>query len=122
MDPEEIGKWAESPLVLPLAFEHGGFLICRLDGFGAQREFHTLFTPEGWGREAHEAAVEAVHHCFAIGTLALSTFEPLDNRRARPPLSFGFERLGERDSPIGPVAYWILTKDRWEKSPAGRRH
>jgi hypothetical protein len=109
------------PTMTPLAAEHGGFLVCAMDGCGAHREFHTAFRREGWGREAHDAAKEAVRLQFAEGVLMLSTFETLDNKRSRPPLSFGFERHGEIDAPIGRVAFWTLTRDRWNASPAGRR-
>jgi hypothetical protein len=47
------------PRAWPLAAKHGGFLFFPADSFGRAYELHTLFKPEGWGREAFEAARDA---------------------------------------------------------------
>jgi hypothetical protein len=121
LTPADLGPMLALDTLTPLASAHGGFLFCALDGFGAQREFHSAFRTEGRGREVHQAAKEAIRLQFGEGVLMLSTFEMLDNRLSRPPVSFGFERHGEIATPIGAAAYWTLTRDHWLASPAGRR-
>lgn len=122
LDASQLAPVLAMETMTPLAAEHGGFLVCQMDGFGAHREFHTAFRTEGRGREAHCAAKEAIRQQFADGVLMLSTFEMFDNRLSRPPLSFGFAKVGELDTPLGRAAYWTLTREAWEASPAGRRH
>jgi hypothetical protein len=48
-DPALIGALAARREFLPIAAEHGGFLLQRRDDLGFAWELHTLFTPEGWG-------------------------------------------------------------------------
>jgi hypothetical protein len=121
LDPEEIAPVISSPDVLPLASEHGGFLFGKVGSLDAIRELHTLFTPEGWGREVHSAGKAALQIVFGVCDL-VTTFEVLSNPRSRPPKSFGFQPASEaRSSAFGPVKTWLLTKDAWEQSPARRR-
>lgn len=121
LDPEEVGPLIQSPEVLPLAAEHGGFLFARVGSLEAVRELHTLFTPEGWGREVHSAAKEALGIVFGHCDL-VTTFEVLSNPRSRPPKSFGFQPASEpRSSAFGPVKTWLLSRHAWEQSPARRR-
>lgn len=112
------------PQVLPLRAEHGGFLVCALDPAGWLRELHSLFTPEGWGREVNQAAKALLVHCFAEGMQGLVTYEASLNPRSRPPLSFGFQPMGDF-TPAPHIAAelrgWILTRRAWEGSPAAKR-
>jgi hypothetical protein len=105
--------------ILPLASKNGGFILRRLDSFGLALELHTLFTPAGWGREVASAAKAMFVTAFETATLIVTheTIHP----QSRPPLSYGWKPLGGGESLIGPIRLWILTKDAWETSPAGRR-
>jgi hypothetical protein len=124
----DIAAVVGNPAVLPLRAEHGGFLICALDAAGWVRELHSLFTPEGWGREVHAAAKAALSLCFDDGMQALATYEARSNPRSRPPRSFGFSSMGEFTPAgrLGPrfaaveMRGWILTRRTWEASPAFR--
>lgn len=112
------------PTVTPLAAEHGGFLFVRLDGMGRVFELHTLFTPEGWGREVLTAAKQAFAQIFDAGAQLVTTYEIEGWWRSRPPKSFGFTRAGGFQ-PIpqieASVSTWVLTSDGWAASPACRR-
>jgi hypothetical protein len=117
-----LAAYVARPDVLPLAAEHGGFLFARRDRLGFCAELHTLFTPEGWGREALGAAVEAINAVWLCGYQVVLTFEAEANPLARPPASFGFTRAGEwRETPVGRLRAWIVTQDGWRASPAARR-
>lgn len=119
----DIGALVAHPLVTPLRAEHGGFLFIRLDPLGRVLELHTLFTPEGWGREVHRAAKAAFDRVFTEGGQMVVTSEVEDNRRSQPPRSFGFATAGDFE----PTPYaarfrtWFLTREAWEGSPARRR-
>lgn len=106
----------QSPFVLPLRSEHGGYLLARLDALGRVWDLHAAYTPLGWGREAH-AALKAVLRRLDDWQL-INVSEVEGNRRSRPPLSFGFR-------PAGPMQAgfrtWFLTRAAWEASPASRR-
>lgn len=109
--------------VLPLASEHGGFLFCRLDGPGRLWELHTMYTPEGWGREVLQAAKAAFSRVFEQAQV-VTTYEVEGWWRSRPPKSFGFQRAGDFQAvpEIGAaLSTWILTRTAWETSPAHRR-
>lgn len=106
--------------VTPLASQSGGFLFCRLDGLGRVYELHTLFKPEGWGREVAGSAKEAFAHMFDAGAQVITTYEV--EGWAAPPLSFGWRAAGGfAASPIGNSRTWVLTLEAWAASPARRR-
>lgn len=109
------------PGLVALASEHGGQLFFKLDGPGRVYEMHTLFTPEGWGREAHSAWVQTHNHMFGeVGADLLVTYET-DHPQSRAARTFGWRPIGElRDSPIGQLRTWLLTREGWEQSPAKR--
>lgn len=120
---EQIAVLVETPGVTPLASEHGGFFFKACDSFGRVCELHTAFTPQGWGREVHDAALEAFGRIFfEDGFQVVVTYEQETNRRSKPPVSFGFEPLGAFEpSPFGSVRSWLLTRSAFMTSPAGRR-
>ena len=126
-DPAAIGALAGREGVLPLAADHGGFLFIRQDALGFVCELHTLFTPEGWGREVLTAGIEALGAVWLLGFAAIVTLEMRENPRSQPPRSFGFVQAGDWRSAItgpdltGEARMWILTKCAWEASPAARR-
>lgn len=122
MPPNEVGRQAIRTDVIPIAAEHGGFLIFRKDPLGFTVELHTLFTPEGWGREVHQAAWEALILIWRLGHQSLFTFEAANNPRSRPPLSFGFQACGPwRETPLGRLRQWTITQQSFAASPAANR-
>lgn len=102
------------PSVLPLASKNGGYLFARLDGFGGVWELHSLFTPEGRGKEALAAGKEAL--AMVPGWSMITTYSSADNWRSRPPRSFGFKPSND----VGDRTLWFLTRQAWESSPAHR--
>lgn len=113
-----------SPTVTPLASAHGGFLFVRLDGLGRAYELHTMFTPEGWGREVTGAAKDAFVEMFERGADLIVTHEVSGNRRSQPPRSFRFTPAGDfRFSPEldAHLRTWVLTRSAWDASPARQR-
>jgi len=122
VNPAVIGALAVTDRVLPLAATHGGFLFIRQDHLGMVCELHTLFTPEGWGREAWAAGIEALGAVWLLGYQLITTLEMRANDRSQPPRSFGFQRAGDwRVTPHGEARTWILTRDGWNASPAAKR-
>ena len=122
-NPEVVGQVVVSPTVLPLAAVNGGFFFARLDVMGLVRELHTMFRPEGWGREVHQAAKEAFEYVFGTGCQVIVTYQVEGNERSQPPRSFGFVLAGDyRPIDTGAVVRsWVLTRQAWEASPAHRR-
>ena len=114
---EGVGQLAQGESAVPLASENGGFLFLALDALKTTYELHTLFTPEGWGREVNRSAKEALQ---AFDWRAILTFETAD-RQTQPPRSFGFVSLGPKSSPIGDLTVWLLTRPAWEASKAFAR-
>ena len=119
----DIEAFVSNPLVTPLAAEHGGFLFVQLDNLGRAYELHTMFTPEGWGREVAGTAKDAFALMFDRGADLIVTQEVAGNRRSQPPRSFRFEPAGQfRGSPLGvDLRSWVLTRYAWEGSPARQR-
>jgi hypothetical protein len=118
----DVAAVVSNPLVVPLRADHGGFLFIRLDGLGRVHELHTLFTPEGWGREVASAAKEAFGLMFDRGADLIVTYEVAGNRRSQPPLSFRFQAAGGFAPDLGAsLRTWVLTRSAWEASPAFRR-
>jgi len=121
-DPALIGALATRRVFLPIAAEHGGFLLQRRDDLGFAWELHTLFTPEGWGREAAVAGIEALGLMFGSNACLISTFEVKANPRSRPWKAFGFAPAGDwAPTPVGELRLWILTKAAWAESRAAKR-
>jgi hypothetical protein len=122
MAPEAVGAWAQRAEVLPLASEHGGFLLTRLDPLGMVAELHTLFTPEGWGREVVLAGIEAIGAVWTCGFQTIVTLEMRANPRSRPARTFGFQRCGDwKASPWGDARQWLVTRESWNASAAAQR-
>ena len=122
-EPASIGLLAGRRDFVPLAAEHGGFLLQRRDeAFGFAWELHTLFTPEGWGRETVIAGVEALGLMFGGQACLISTLEVRSNPRSRPWKGFGFAPAGDwAGTPVGELRLWILTKSAWGESRAAKR-
>jgi len=117
--PETIGALAALPGVLPLAARRGGFLFVMLSA--GVLEMHSLFAPEGWGREAAGAGAAALGFVFHQGAALVTTYEVEGRPRSKPPHRAGFAPQGDwRAGPTGRLRLWILTKSAWEASPYGR--
>lgn len=117
----DVGPLIASSRVLPLASENGGFLLVQLDGLGRVFELHTMYRPEGWGREVLTASKAMFRQMFERCDLIV-THEVFGWWRSRPPKSFGFRPAGEFRPEYGTqLRTWTLTRDDWEKSPARRR-
>lgn len=109
-----------SPRTVALRATHGGFLFVQLDQLGRVFELHTMFEPEGWGREVFLAAREAFNAIFAWGGQVVTTYEVEGHWRSRPPRTFRFEPAGEfaEAQGLGSLRTWVLTRTAWEASPA----
>jgi hypothetical protein len=120
-DVDIITPLLANPAVTPLRAEHGGFLFVRLDNLGRVHELHSLFTPEGWGREVLQALKEAVSEMFARGAQVITTYDVEGNWRSRPPKTFRFQPCGDYAPALGVnLRTWVLTRADWEASPARR--
>jgi hypothetical protein len=106
--------------VTPLATDHGGFLFIRLDGLSRVFELHTMFRPEGRGRDLTTAAKDAFSRMFNNGAMIITTYEV--EGWAAPPLSFGWRSVGGFEpTDYGSMRTWVLTLEAWKGSPAFRR-
>lgn len=118
----DIGPLVANARVLPLASENGGFLMVQLDGVGRVYELHTMFRPEGWGREVLLALKDACELLMCErGAQILTTYEVGGNKRSQPPKTFRFQAAGEFEAcDLGSFKSWVLTKADWLTSPARR--
>lgn len=123
-DPGLIDTLLANPNVTPLASKNGGFLFLKIDSEGRTFELHTLFTPDGWGREVAVAAREAFRRIFAAGAQVIVTMEVSGWWRSAPPRSHGWVPAGD----FAPMAAtgddarsWVLTKTAWLDSPVFKR-
>lgn len=110
------------PDALPMASENGGLIFVKMDLVGLVRELHTMYRPEGWGREVARHAPlfmdEAFNHCSLI-----TTHEQEGEWRTRPPRSHGWTVSGEfMDCGLNKkLRLWLLTREAWIGSPVGRK-
>lgn len=119
----DVGKLVSHPLVLPFRYDHGGFLLVRLDSRGRIYELHTLFKPAAWGRPVYRAAVDMFRSLFKHADVVM-THEVEGWWRSRPPRTFGFKQASDfqADLSLGVgLSTWVLTKADWEASPACKR-
>ena len=123
LSPEFVGAICGADGVLPLASERGGFIFIRRDEGGFVCELHTLYHSSAWGsREITVAAKQAFNAVFIAGYQLVTTLEVRANAHSQPPRSYGFVQAGDwRESLIGEVRMWVLTRAAWEASPASRR-
>lgn len=121
VEPEHFATEAVQHPMLPLASEHGGFVFVPRDAFGRTVELHTLYTPEGWGREAAAAGKAALQRVFETYDLVI-TYERDGDWRTRPPRSFGFRPCGSAFEMNGNTwRLWALSADGWRASPSCQR-
>lgn len=121
-EPFSLKEIVGRELTMPLRSEHGGVLLLGLDGFGLVREMHTLYTPEGWGREVAMNGKLFMHEAFKT-TQVIFTHEQEENWRSRPPKSHGWQSQGDFCY-VGltkRLKLWMLTRDAFYASPVGRK-
>ncbi len=118
----DLAPLVEPESSLPLASEHGGWIFSTLDPHGFVYELHTIYTPEGWGREVHSHAKLCFKRVFETASLVV-THEQEGYNNTRPPLSFGWRSSGDFKDvglPRKP-RMWVLTKEAWAASPVGKK-
>lgn len=106
----------------PFASEHGGVIFVSVDHLGMVWEMHTLYTPEGWGREIATNARIFASEIFKAASM-LITHEQEENWRTSPPKSHGWRPAGEYKDVGLPkrLKLWTLTREAWVASPVGRK-
>jgi hypothetical protein len=122
-----LAQVSTAPLVrdernLPLASQNGGLIFVASDSLGFSMELHTLYRPEGWGREVTEHARECFREVMKTVSL-VTTFEQEGEKQTRPPLSYGWRSAGDFMAVGLPkrLKLWILTREAWVASPVGRK-
>lgn len=105
-----------------LRSENGGCIFVPRDPLGMVLEMHTLFTPEGWGREVAKAGRGFMAHVFERASLVL-THEQDGHWRSRPPRSHGWIACGDFQDVGLPrrLRLWALTREAWMNSVVGRK-
>ncbi len=122
LSPLQVQEIATRPDILPLASQNGGFFFGRLDGLGLVLELHSLFRPEGWGREVAATGKEALARVFRTAQV-ITTYEVRGNAHSRPPRSYGFVQAGDwQGADVATLRLWVLTRAAWQSSPVFRRH
>jgi hypothetical protein len=120
--PTTLAPLIENPLARPYASDHGGVLFLPVDALGFVVEMHTLYTPEGWGREVAINGKLFVNDVLQSASVIL-THEQEGHWRSRPPRTHGWQACGDF-SEVGlshRLRLWALTREAWFASPAGRK-
>lgn len=105
------------PAVVPVAGANGGYLFLQRDGAARVYELHSLFRPEGWGREVVTAGKAALALMFRRGMDILFTYSVDGAPRSRPPKSLGFAPAGEHVTGLGRrLQTWALTRADWRQA------
>lgn len=122
LDQVSAAPLIEAESSIPLASENGGLIFEAKDHLGFTYELHTLYRPEGWGREVNRHAKDCFAYVFERASVIV-THEQEGQKQTRPPLSFGWRPAGEYKEVGLPrrLKLWILTRDAWMSSPVGRK-
>lgn len=106
----------------PFASKNGGVLFVKTDHLGSIYEMHTMFRPEGWGREVAVTGAKALHHIFSKALLVF-TYEQEGHWQSRPPKSHRWKSSGDFvDQGLSKrLKLWYLTRDDWLSSPVGKK-
>ena len=120
--PASLAPIVSSDRATPLASENGGVIFWCLDQIGFVLEMHTLYRPDGWGREVALNGRAFMAEGFRNASLII-THEQEGNWRSRPPKSHGWTACGDfRDAGFPHrLRLWSLTRESWQASPVGRR-
>jgi hypothetical protein len=107
---------------LPMRSENGGIIFVPVDPFRLVYEMHTLYTPEGWGREVAKQSKLFILKAFEKASLIL-THEQEGYWKSQPPKSHGWKCSGDFCY-VGyekRIRLWLLTRDAFLASPVGRK-
>lgn len=120
--PTTLAPLVLDPKARPYASEHGGVIFVPVDALGFVFEMHTLFTPEGWGREVAINGKAFINDLFQTASLVL-THEQEGHWRSSPPKSHGWIQTGDFQDVGMPLRLrmWALTREGWKASPIGRK-
>lgn len=120
--PETLAPLIENPAARPYASANGGVIFLPVDHFGFVVEMHTLYVPEGWGREVAVNGKAFVQDMFRTASLIL-TYEQEGHWRSSPPRSHGWQASGDfKDAAmLCRLKLWVLTREAWVASPVGRK-
>ena len=122
MEPVTLASLILNEDNLPLRSEHGGVILTAVGSFGMAREMHTLYHPDGWGREVAKNGKLFMREAFKSCQVIL-TQEQEGNWRSVPPKSHGWKSVGDYCYVGMPkrLKLWMLTKEAFEASPVGRK-
>jgi hypothetical protein len=121
-EPETLAPLIENPAFQPYASDNGGLIFGPVDHLGFVLELHTLYTPEGWGREVAVHSKAFFQDVFRTASLIV-THEQENHWRSRPPRSHGWQASGDFKE-VGMACrlkLWTLSREAWSASPAGRK-
>lgn len=120
-------KQSLAPLIeceknIPCASTTGGILFVQMDHLGLIFEMHTMFLPDGWGREVAMFGACALNRVFEKAQMVV-TYEQEDHWRSRPPKSHRWKSAGSFVDHGLPkrLKMWYLTKEDWLSSPVGKK-
>lgn len=107
---------------VPFSSDHGGVLFVKTDHLGSVYEMHTMFTPEGWGREVALTGAASLHNIFKTA-LMVFTYEQEGHWRSCPPKGHRWKSSGDFvDHGLSKrLKLWYLTRDDWLSSPVGKK-
>lgn len=120
--PDTLSPIVEHPGVLPLSSQNGGLLFIGIDPLGMVRELHTMYRPEGWGREVAVNSKAFIAQAFEECSL-ITTNEQEGYWRSQPPKCQGWVSSGDfREVGLGKrLRLWVLTKEAFFASAVGRK-
>lgn len=120
--PVSLSVVLDQPGAFGLRSENGGCIFIPRDPLGLVLEMHTLFRPEGWGREVAAAGRVFMPRVFQAAALIV-THEQEGNWRSRPPRSHGWVACSDFQDVNLPrrLRLWALTREGWMKSAVGRK-
>lgn len=119
---QSLGGLVENENNEPFASDNGGVLFVKTDHLGSIYEMHTMFRPEGWGREVAITGAKALHYIFSKA-LIVFTYEQEGHWQSRPPKSHRWKSSGEFvDQGLSKrLKLWYLTRDDFLSSPVGKK-
>lgn len=123
IDQVSLAPLVENPRNSPYASENGGVIFSSLDPCGFVVEMHTLYRPEGWGREVAINGKAFVADIMDRQASMIVTNEQEGAWRTRPPKSHGWQVAGPfKDVGLSRrLRLWFLTREAWLASPVGRK-
>lgn len=120
--PFSLSLLLDQPGAFGLKSENGGCIFIPRDPLGMVLEMHTLFRPEGWGREVAKVVRSFMQTAFESASVIL-THEQEGHWRSRPPKSHGWVPCADYQDVGLPrrLRLWALTREGWMNSVIGRK-